>query len=76
LASSTYCLAVVGSEYLVFVPTGGDVTVNLSGASGTRSVEWFNPSTGETVPGVSVAGGKSEQLTAPFSGPAVLYIGP
>ena len=34
LTNSSYCLAVVGSEYLVFLPGGGSVTVNLSGVSG------------------------------------------
>ena len=76
LASSGYCLAVVGSEYLVFVPTSTDVTVNLTGVAGTRGVEWFNPSTGETVSAKAVSGGASVRLTVPFSGPAVLYVRP
>src|SRR5437868_317643 len=76
LASSGYCLAVVGSEYLVFVPASTDVTVNLTGVAGTRAVEWFNPSTGETVSGKGVSGGGSVRLAVPFSGPAVLYVRP
>ena len=74
LASSKFCLAVVGSEYLVLVPTGGSVSVDLSGVTGTRAVEWFNPSTGDTASGGNVAGGQSVSLTAPFSGLAVAYI--
>ena len=74
LASSNYCLAVVGSEYLVLVPTGGSVSVDLSGASGTRTVEWFNPSNGETASGGTVTGGHSVSLSPPFSGIAVVYI--
>jgi uncharacterized protein YjdB len=74
LASSTYCLAVVGSEYLVFLPSGGSVTVNLSGVSGSRTVEWFNPTTGQPVPGGSVSGGGMVTLSAPFSGMAAVYI--
>lgn len=77
LCSTGYCLAnpvASGAEYLVYLPTGGTVTVNLSAAAGTLSVEWFNPRTGVTTPGSSTTGGGSRNLTAPFSGDAVLYI--
>src|ERR1700686_5061535 len=76
LASSSYCLAVVGSEYLVFLPDGGSVNVNLAGVSGSRAVEWFNPSTGATTAGSPVAGGGTVSLTATFNGMAVVYIHP
>jgi len=74
LASTKFCLAVVGSEYLVLAPTGGSISVDLSGATGTRSVEWFNPSTGNTTSGGTITGGQSVNLTPPFSGIAVVYI--
>jgi hypothetical protein len=76
LANSGYCLAVMGSEYLVFLPNGGSVTVNLSGVSGSRAVEWFNPSNGQTTAGATVQGGGTVTLTAPFSGMAALYVHP
>jgi hypothetical protein len=74
LASTGYCLASVGHEYLVLLPAGGSVSVNLSGASGSATVEWFNSSNGETVSGNAVAAGGTVTLTAPFSGMAVAYI--
>jgi hypothetical protein len=76
LASSGYCLAVVGTEYLVFLPTGGSATVNLTGVSGSRTVEWFNPANGQTTAGGTVSGGGTVDITAPFSGMAVAYIHP
>ena len=76
LAGSGYCLAVVGSEYLVFLPSGGSTTLNLAGVSGSRTVEWFNPATGLTTAGAAVTGGGTVTLTAPFSGMAVVYIHP
>ena len=76
LASSNFCLAVVGSEYLVLSPAGGGFSVDLSGVTGTRTVEWFNPSTGGTASGGSITGGGSVNLTPPFSGIAVAYIHP
>jgi hypothetical protein len=48
-------------------------TVDLSAASGTLSVEWFNPSTGETTAAGTITGGANLDFTAPFSGDAVLY---
>jgi hypothetical protein len=77
LCSSGYCLAnpaASGAEYLVYLPTGGSVSVNLSGASGALSVEWFNPSNGTAIEGGTTSGGSIHFFTAPFQGDAVLYI--
>jgi hypothetical protein len=77
LCSSGYCLAnpVAGdAEYLVYLPSGGTVTVDLSATPGELSVEWFNPSTGETVAEGTLVGSASGPFIAPFSGNAVLYI--
>jgi len=76
LASTGYCLAAVGSEYLVFLPNGGSVDVNLTGVTGTRTVEWLNISNGQTTIGTPVQGGKTVNVRAPFSGAAVVYIHP
>ncbi len=73
-ASSTFCLAVPGSHYVVYLPEGGSVGVNLSAAKGQLAVEWFNPSSGKTTRRGKVAGGARRKLTAPFKGDAVLYL--
>lgn len=77
LATSGYALAnpvASGAEYLVYLPSGGSVTVNLSATPGTLTVEWFNPSTGATTSGGTTTGGTNRSFTAPFGGDAVLYI--
>ena len=77
LASTGYCLAnpaASGAEYLVYFPSGGAATVNLSSAQGSLAVEWFNPASGSTLLGGSVAGGRVRTVTAPFSNDAVLYL--
>jgi hypothetical protein len=77
LCSTGYCLAnpvANGAEYLVYLPSGGTVTVNLSAAVGTLSIEWFNPDTGMSANGGTTTGGANHSFTAPFSGDAVLYI--
>lgn len=77
LASSLNALANAtssGAEYLVYLPTGGAVTVDLSAAVGSLSVEWFNPATGQASAGAAVSGGATRTFSAPFGGDAVLYI--
>ena len=80
LCSTGYCLAQtpsVGAEYLVYAPSGGSFTVDLSAMSGSRklAVEWFNPATGDTIAASPIPSGSSSQrFTPPFSGDAVLYL--
>lgn len=78
LASSRFCLArpvASGAEYLVYLPQGGSVTVNLAVTRGPLAVEWFSPATGVTMAGGMVDGGASRTLTYPLTGgDAVLYL--
>ncbi len=74
LASTEFCLANPGKEYLVYLPDGGEVTVDLSAASGPMAVEWLNPRSGGTTQGPSVSGGRKLPFKAPFDGDAALYL--
>jgi len=80
LSSTGYCLAQtppIGAEYLVYSPSGGSFTVDLSAMSPSRAlaVEWFNPSTGATIAGKPIPSSSSTQLfIPPFSQDAVLYL--
>lgn len=79
LCSSSFCLASVDAEksqFIVYVPTEGNVIVDLSGTSDPMTYEWFNPTTGELSGGGSVAGGMSRFFNVPYSGDAVLFIYP
>jgi len=69
-----YCLAKPGFQYLVFVPNGGSVTLDLSAVTGSLNVEWFNPNTGVATPSGTVIGGPLRTLTPPFGGAAVLFL--
>ena len=73
-ASTEYCLANPGREYLVYLPDGGSVSIDLSSVSGELSASWFNPSTGEDIDADKVAGGGKSNFTAPFDGHAVLSL--
>jgi hypothetical protein len=74
LASTQYCLANPGKEYLVYLPDGGEVTVDLSAASGTLAVEWMHPVEGTITPGGTTTGGAKRVLKPPSGGDAVLHV--
>jgi hypothetical protein len=74
LASTKHCLTQPGQEYLLYLPNGGETTVDLSTAPGSFQVEWMNPIDGKTSSAEAIAGGAKRTLKAPFSGDAVLYL--
>jgi hypothetical protein len=74
IASTGYCLANAGKEYVVYLPEGGTVTVDLSAAAGDLAAAWFDPATDRTTAAGPVAGGARRDLQPPFAGPAVLHL--
>ncbi|MBE9512376.1 MAG: hypothetical protein IMY71_16000 [Bacteroidetes bacterium] len=66
LASSNYCLANKGKEYLVYLPEGREVVIDLGDAIGPFQVEWFNPDNGEFKESETIKGGSKLSLTSPF----------
>jgi len=72
LASTNYCLANPGNEYLVYQPRDGEVTVEL--ASGDYAVEWFDPRENKAMRAGNVNGGDRREFTPPFEGASVLYL--
>ena len=74
LASSGYCLANPGAEYLIYQANSGEpVSVELM--AGTYHYQWFNPATGLTAGSARLEAreGKRE-FKAPFEGESVLYL--
>ncbi|OGW54058.1 MAG: hypothetical protein A2Y81_13150 [Nitrospirae bacterium RBG_13_43_8] len=90
LASTKYCLANAGVEYLVYLPFGDirkrerilqnigiigrKISVDLFGVSGTFRIEWFNPRADQVIDGGTITGGATRFFKIPFSGDAVLYL--
>jgi len=77
LASTGYCLARPAkrdAEYLVYLPKGGSVTVDVSAAAGELAVEWFDPAKGKAARAKAVRGGAKRTFKPPFPGEAVLYL--
>jgi hypothetical protein len=74
IASTSYCLANPGNEYLVYLPTSGTITVDLSAASGALAAEWFDPNKDATIDGGTIEGGARRSFKSPFGRDAVLYL--
>ncbi len=74
LASSGYCLANPAKEYIVYLPEGDEVSVDLSGAAGKFQVEWIHPVEGQVIARPAVSGGASRTLKSPKSGTTVLHL--
>jgi len=74
LAGTGYCLANPEREFLVYLPEGDRVEVDLSRVAGRLTVEWTHPEDGTITTGGTVEGGKRETLAVPFVGAAVLYL--
>ena len=77
LSSTGHALASTNSahaEFLIYAPSGGNFTVNLSNVTAQLAVEWMNPATGAKTAGASVSGGSTVSFTPAFAGDAVLYL--
>jgi len=77
LSSSGYMLANLAlsdAEYLVYLPRGGTVTVDLSATKGKLKTFWLNPATGHLSTSDEVEGGTKRTFITPFLGDAVLDI--
>lgn len=58
-------LAEPGHVYVIYLPRGGDVTIDLSSASGQFVAEWFDPRTGATTDEGFVPGDAGHSFKAP-----------
>jgi hypothetical protein len=74
LASSRFCLAAPGEEYLAYQPESGKaITVELK--AGSYRAQWFDPEKGAASDGVRIdSAGGATQLRPPVAGSAVLHL--
>lgn len=73
LASSGYCLADPGRDYLVLVPEGEPTRLDLSAAAGELTADWFDPNARRWTQ-ANVTGGGTIELRSPFDGWAVAHL--
>jgi hypothetical protein len=74
LASTKYCLASPGAPYIVYLPEGGEVTVDLADAKGSLEAEWIHPLEGTITKVDPVTGGRKQALKSPLTGASVLLL--
>ncbi|MBA7601719.1 hypothetical protein ES703_08799 [subsurface metagenome] len=75
LASTKYCLAKPGVEYLVYKPAGDEASITVKLKAGSYKYEWFDPNQGKIVSkGTIRANGGKQVLCSPLKGDAVVYI--
>ena len=67
-------LAEPGRVYIIYLPQGGEVTVDLSAAKGRLTARWFHPRSGDTTRGEDTPGGDRRSFQPPFEGDAVLCL--
>lgn len=64
--NSRYCFAEPGKLYLVYLPTGGQASLDLTAAQGAFTLSWFNPRTGGALQaGGQLKAGAASHFTAP-----------
>lgn len=70
--NSKYCLSKLGEVYVLYLPRGGEIDLDLGGVSGAFVVKWFNPRAGGVPVDGSVksvqAGGKVSLGQPPADG--------
>ncbi len=74
LASTGICLAQVGSRYLAYAPSGGNITLNLTAAPDAFVSRWLNPRSGSLTAATPVQGGAVRSFVAPDASDWVLYV--
>lgn len=62
---ATVALAEPGQVYVVYLPHGGNMTMDLGAAKGRMVARWFNPRDGKFGEAFTVAGGQRVALAAP-----------
>jgi hypothetical protein len=72
-SGDAYALA-SSREAILYLPSGGDVEVDLRGMPGSLRAKWFNPRNGLFGESSAVTGGKTQRFTAPDFHDWVLYL--
>jgi len=74
LVNAGDCLAYPGNEYVIYLPEGGSVIVDLSDAPHILTKTWFNPKSGKIEKKETIKGGKHLNFKAPDKKEWVLYM--
>ena len=67
LSGEGYVFTQLGETYLVYLPNGGSISLDLSGSESVFAAEWFNPRSGAIQSIGYVSGGAPYAISAPDS---------
>lgn len=68
------CLTDPGIEYVIYLPSGGTVNLNLQRAYGTFSVHWYDPRSDQYLKADSISGRSLRAFRAPDGKDWILHI--
>ena len=74
LSGGAYALAQKGSAYVFYLHSGGTAKVDLRGATGLFTAQWYDPRTGAWRAAPAAVGGTTPSYTVPAGGDWVLYL--
>lgn len=64
-ANEAYLAANPGKAYALYLPAGGQVTLDLGRAQGTLNIRWININTGQWGPESKLEGGRKVAISSP-----------
>jgi len=67
-------IAEIGKVYVIYMPKGGKIAVDLTQTKGDLIAKWFNPRHGEWIDIGIISGGMTQEFNAPDEYDWVLYI--
>lgn len=73
-ASSGFCLTDQARHWIVYIPEGEDVAVDLRSARASLAARWIHPITGENLAQTTVAGGSWQKLPLPQAAPLAVIL--
>jgi hypothetical protein len=74
IQGNAVALAEPGENYVIYLPQGGKVTVDLGAAPHQWNATWFNPRDGRSAQPSTVAGGQASEFQAPDELDWVLHL--
>ena len=74
VGGSGWCVADPAVEYVVYLPNGGEVSLDLSALAGNATARWYDPREGVFSPAGAVGPGNPVAFAAPGGGDWALHV--
>jgi hypothetical protein len=74
VSDTTFCLVNSGQDYVVYMPDTNRVSIDLSGETGYFYSYWYNPASGDSIPGGAIHAGSTNTNKSPLEDDSVLHL--